>query len=94
MNGHPSYKATFSLNFIRGDYCSHEFYFSGFMGTNTSMEMEAYHQALQEAGLSATLKNGESQPFDSSYHGNKSNTSLVQKILSEEPKSGMYHTRF
>ncbi|XP_071136252.1 centrosomal protein of 162 kDa-like [Mytilus edulis] len=63
---------------------------SGFMGTNTSMEMEAvYHQALQETG-----QTNESQPFDS-YQGNKSNNSqLVHKILSEQPrtKSGKERT--
>ncbi|VDI37735.1 protein QN1, partial [Mytilus galloprovincialis] len=64
---------------------------TGFMGTNTSMEMEAvYHQALQETGHT-----NESQPFDSSYQGNKSNNSqLVHKILSEQPrtKSGKERT--
>ncbi|KAK3091654.1 hypothetical protein FSP39_021588 [Pinctada imbricata] len=58
---------------------------TGFMGTNTSQEIEALHKALREVGLSPTLKN-DSQPFDSSTAGN--NSELLQKILAGEPEKG------
>lgn len=60
------------------------FLFVGFMGTNTSNEMEALHKALREVGLSPTIKN-DSQGLDSSM---ANNTDLLQKILSTEPEKG------
>lgn len=58
--------------------------FVGFMGTNTSNEIEALHKALREVGLSPTIKN-DSQGLDSSM---ANNTDLLQKILSTEPEQG------
>lgn len=60
------------------------FLFVGFMGTNTSNEIEALHKALREVGLSPTIKN-DSQGLDSSM---ANNTDLLQKILSTEPEKG------
>lgn len=60
------------------------FLFVGFMGTNTSNEIEALHKALREVGLSPTIKN-DSQGLDSSM---AHNTDLLQKILSTEPEKG------
>ncbi|XP_062608444.1 centrosomal protein of 162 kDa-like [Saccostrea cucullata] len=61
---------------------------SGFMGTNTSNEIEALHKALREVGLSPTIKN-DSQPLDSSL---ANNSELLQKILSAEPEKGKQRT--
>ena len=62
----------------------------GFMGTNTSQEIEALHKALREVGLSPTLKNNDTQPplDDSTLAGSKSKSELLQKILAAEPESG------
>ena len=57
---------------------------AGFMGTNTSNEIEALHKALREVGLSPTIKN-DSQGLDTST---ANNTDLLQKILSAEPEKG------
>ncbi|KAJ8315560.1 hypothetical protein KUTeg_007710 [Tegillarca granosa] len=59
---------------------------TGFMGTNTSQEIEALHKALREVGLSPTIKT-DSQHFDNSFLGNKSTSDqaeLLQKILNGE----------
>lgn len=61
-------------------------FIAGFMGTNTSQEIEALHKALREVGLSPTIKT-DSQHFDNSFFGNKSTSEhaeLLQKILNGE----------
>ncbi|XP_056015434.1 centrosomal protein of 162 kDa-like isoform X3 [Ostrea edulis] len=68
-----------------GEFNAH---MSGFMGTNTSNEIEALHKALREVGLSPTIKN-DSQALDSSM---ANNSELLQKILSAEPEKGKHRT--
>ncbi|KAK3583943.1 hypothetical protein CHS0354_033733 [Potamilus streckersoni] len=53
---------------------------TGFIGTNTSQEIEALHKALREVGMSTTLKN--ESLFELSE--DKDTADLVQKLLSGE----------
>ncbi|KAL3882411.1 hypothetical protein ACJMK2_028754 [Sinanodonta woodiana] len=53
---------------------------TGFIGTNTSQEIEALHKALREVGMSTTLKN--ESLFEMSE--DKDTADLVQKLLSGE----------
>ncbi|XP_052238473.1 centrosomal protein of 162 kDa-like [Dreissena polymorpha] len=55
---------------------------TGFIGTNTSQEIEALHKALEKVGLSATLGN-DSQLLDlSSQTADREREDLVRKLLS------------
>ncbi|XP_053396479.1 centrosomal protein of 162 kDa-like isoform X2 [Mercenaria mercenaria] len=53
---------------------------TGLIGTNTSQEIEALHNALEKLGLSATI--GNDSQLDLSSQGDKGTEDLVKKLLS------------
>lgn len=54
---------------------------SGFIGTNTSQEIEALHNALEKLGLSATI--GNDSQLELSSQGDKGTEDLVKKLLND-----------
>ncbi|KAL5010793.1 hypothetical protein ScPMuIL_013098 [Solemya velum] len=57
---------------------------TGYMGTNTSQEIEDLHKALREVGMSPTLKQDE---YDISAAGDKSTAEIISKILNGDAPS-------
>lgn len=60
----------------------------GFIGTNTSQEIEALHNALEKLGLSATI--GNDSQLELSSQGDRETEDLVKKILNTS--TGNYTT--